>query len=299
MYLCYVDESGTPETPGNTSHFVLAGVAIPIWRWKEVDQLVARIKTSHRLKADTELHAAWIARVYKEQSQIAGFERLTDDERRRQVTQWRNQELLRLQRAKNRPLYQRTKKFFKQTEPYIHLTKTQRMDFLRQVGDQIGGLKYAKLFAEAIDKLYHVSKWQPLPVAEQAFEQVISRLEKYLELTKPPQQQNFGLIIHDNNQTVELKHTKLMQKFHQDGTFWIDLKNIIETPMFVNSALTSMVQIADLCSYSIRRFCENGETDLFNRIFPIADRAPHTNKVVGVRHFSKQTCACAICQAHR
>jgi hypothetical protein len=30
MYLCYIDESGTPQIPGNTSHFILAGLAIPI-----------------------------------------------------------------------------------------------------------------------------------------------------------------------------------------------------------------------------------------------------------------------------
>jgi hypothetical protein len=33
MYLCYIDESGTPESSGNTSHFVLAGISIPIWHW--------------------------------------------------------------------------------------------------------------------------------------------------------------------------------------------------------------------------------------------------------------------------
>ena len=27
MYLCYIDESGTPELPGNSSHFVLACAA--------------------------------------------------------------------------------------------------------------------------------------------------------------------------------------------------------------------------------------------------------------------------------
>ncbi len=177
MYLCYVDESGTPETPGNTSHFVLAGFAIPIWRWKEADQLIARVKNANRVR-DSELHAAWIARTYKEQSKIANFDRLPDDERRRQVTQLRNQELLRLQRGNNRTLYQRTKKFFKQTEQYIHLTRAERTNFLRQVADQVGGWRHAKLFAEAIDKLHFVSIKNPLPVDEQAFEQVISPLRE-------------------------------------------------------------------------------------------------------------------------
>ena len=26
VYFCYIDESGTPQVPGNTSHYVLCGV---------------------------------------------------------------------------------------------------------------------------------------------------------------------------------------------------------------------------------------------------------------------------------
>lgn len=54
-----------------------------------------------------------------------------------------------------------------------------------------------------------------------------------------------------------------------------------------------MIQLADLCSYSIRRYCENGEIDLLNRISPRFDRK-HGN-IVGVRHFSVSTCSCVLC----
>ncbi len=43
MHLCYIDESGTPDVPGNTSHFVLAGLALPIERWKDADRQVSAI----------------------------------------------------------------------------------------------------------------------------------------------------------------------------------------------------------------------------------------------------------------
>jgi hypothetical protein len=297
MYLCYVDESGTPETPGNTSHFVLAGIALPIERWKECDQVIGRMKAANDLR-DAEIHTAWIARAYREQSLVANFERLPSDERRRQVLGLRSQELLRLQRANNRNLYQRTKKFYKQTEPYIHLSRAERTRMLQQAADQIGGWRFARLFAECIDKVHFVTRRNPLPVAEQAFEQVISRLEQYLENTNRNEDPNFCLIVHDNNPTSEQKHTKLMQTFHRRGTFWTNITNIIETPLYVSSALTGMVQMADLCAYALRRFVENGETDLFNRIFPIADRAP-SGRVLGVRHFSRLDCGCAICVAHR
>ena len=57
-----------------------------------------------------------------------------------------------------------------------------------------------------------------------------------------------------------------------------------------------MVQIADLCAYSLRRYLENGETQLFNLIYKRADKKDDV--VVGVRHFSKKSCTCEICMTH-
>ncbi len=45
-----------------------------------------------------------------------------------------------------------------------------------------------------------------------------------------------------------------MKSFYDKGTNWTDLEHIIETPLFVDSELTSLVQIADLCAYAIRRY---------------------------------------------
>lgn len=87
-----------------------------------------------------------------------------------------------------------------------------------------------------------------------------------------------------------------MMEFHKKGTLWTKVKNIIETPLFVDSQLTSMVQIADLCSYALRRYLENGEEELFQLVFKRADRKD--GKVVGIRHFSRNDCKCDICLAH-
>ena len=35
MYLLYIDESGVSNIPGNTSHFILTGISVPIWHWKD------------------------------------------------------------------------------------------------------------------------------------------------------------------------------------------------------------------------------------------------------------------------
>jgi hypothetical protein len=76
MYLCYVDESGTPEIPGNSSHYVLAGFAIPIWQWKACETDINNIKKKYELE-NAEIHTAWLLRKYIEQIKIANFENLT------------------------------------------------------------------------------------------------------------------------------------------------------------------------------------------------------------------------------
>lgn len=71
-YLCYIDESGTPEVPGTSSHFVLAGLAIPIERWQDADRQITEILTRYGL-ADEELHTAWILRSFPEQEKSPRF----------------------------------------------------------------------------------------------------------------------------------------------------------------------------------------------------------------------------------
>jgi hypothetical protein len=111
MYLCYIDESGTPDIPGNTSHFVLAGLALPIWKWRDGDNEIFNIKKKYALES-AEIHVAWILRPYLEQIRISNFDSLDYRQRFSQVQSIRNAELLRLQRLGNRRQYNQTKKLF-------------------------------------------------------------------------------------------------------------------------------------------------------------------------------------------
>lgn len=295
MYLCYIDESGTPEIPGNTSHFILAGISIPIWHWRDCDREIAKVKMDNELE-NSEIHTAWMMRTYPEQKKIADFEKLSTFRRREEVSKYRKAELLRLQRT-NQKQYHQAKKNYRKTEDYIHLTKDQRMKVVSDLATCIGNWGYARLFAECIDKIYFNPERTVQTAEEQAFEQVVSRFEQYLESIRGEDDgPNYSLLIHDNNETVRKRHSLLMKQFHRDGTLWTTIRNIIETPLFVDSSLTDMVQIADLCGYALRRYCENGEEELFRLIFPRADRKH--GKTVGVRHFSEKSCKCLICDEH-
>lgn len=303
MYICYLDESGTPEPSGNTSHYVLAGLTIPIWHWKTCDIETRKICRKYNL-ADQEIHTAWILRRYVEQKKIPGFEAMSMPERRQHVEAYRKAELLRLQRLPNIPAYKQAKKTYAKTGPYIHLTFTERQNFITDLAKCVAGWGFARLFAECIDKVKFGLMGSPRTIAEQALEEVVSHFEQYLTLKgRTEGTQLYGLLIHDNNETVAKKHTELMKQFHKDGTLWTSLKHIVETPLFVNSELTSMVQIADLCAYALRRYVENGEEALFNIIHERADRlAEIPGKkagVIGVRHFTPKGCVCKMCSSYK
>ncbi len=297
MHVCYVDESGVPEIPGDTSHFILAGLSIPIWHWRVADQDISAILNKYGL-GNAEIHTAWMIRRYLEQSRIPNFTNLSWSDRRAAVERERNAYILRLQKTGKRSTYRQIKKNYAHTHSYIHLTSGERLQAEREVAQCVSAWGYARLFAECIDKLHFNPAWTKCAPDEQAFEQLVSRFEAYLENTEQQTgERTYGLLVHDNNQTVAKKHTDLMRRFHKQGTHWTKIQRLIETPLFVDSSLTRLVQIADLCSYALRRYLENGEVDLFNRIFPRADRRGST--VVGIRHYTVSSCTCEICKAHR
>lgn len=298
MYLCYIDESGTSDVPGNTSHYVLAGVSLPLRLWKACDSAIADIKSKYGLR-DAEIHTAWIARSYLEQSKVANFEKLGHAERLHKTTAYRTGELLRLQRAKKQNLYRQTKKNYRLTQPYLHLTHKERLQFLDEIASCVSGWGYVRLFAECIDKVHFDPIKTKRLVDEQAFEQVVTRVEIFLNHIQGADvtESSHALLIHDNNPTFARKHTEMMKKFHDEGTLWTRVQHIVETPLFVDSQLTSMVQIADFCAYALKQYVEKNDARYFDPVFKRADR--QGGKSVGVRHFTDLKCKCQICASHR
>ena len=173
MHLCYIDESGTPDVPGNTSHYVLAGLSVPDEYWRQHHTQLESIKYSYGL-ADAEIHVAWMMRPYVEQQSIPGFEALSAERRRSAVRRERNAELLRLRRMNNPKRHKQTRKNFQKTEAYVHLTLAERRQAVTDIAKLISEWGVVRLFAECVDKLHFDPAIANTTVHEQAFEQVVS-----------------------------------------------------------------------------------------------------------------------------
>lgn len=285
MYICYLDESGTPEPGSNTDHFVLLGMAIPADCWKAKDTQVDVLKMKYGLQ-DQEIHTAWMLRDYPEQKRVTDFDKLDWDARRRATLAVR---VMNLSRPRKNTQQKELLKNYKKTEAYIHLSRNERIILGQELADLVGSWSDVRLFSDAHSK-QHTNGADHYTMA---FEQIVTRFNTYLTVTNGP----LGILVQDNNQTVANRLTEVMRSYHRSGTAWSRITKIIETPLFVDSALTSMVQLADLCSYASRRFFEKGETDLFYRIKSRFDRKDGT--LVGIRHFTGRfKCQCEICMQH-
>jgi hypothetical protein len=196
MYLCYIDESGTPEVPGNGTHFVLAGLSIPIAAWRAADVDISAALSRYSLE-DSELHTAWLMRKYLEQSKIPNFDKLDYAQRRSAVTKYRNSELMRLQKIGKKP-YQQAKKNYVHTEAYIHLTYEERKSAVTEVARAVANWPFARLFAECIDKRHFDEARARKSVGEQAFEQVVSRFQHYLSNPQALNENSYGLLEPDS-----------------------------------------------------------------------------------------------------
>lgn len=289
MHILYVDESGVEQVNAGTTHFVLLGLAIPAQNWKSLDAALANIKDKYNLR-DEEIHSAWMHRRYSEQESVSNFDALDFTSRRAEAERAirkRAGSIGVLGDQKKIKSYRRESKAIR---PYLHLTRDERLNCLYDLAREVGSWSEVRIFADIICK----ANFTPgrLTLYEMAFEQVLTRFQSFLTV-----KQSSGIVVHDNNDTAAPRLTKLTRKFHIDGTFYRDIVDIVETPLFVDSSLTSMIQMADLFSFALRRLIENNEHTLWDFVDSRVDRRGNT--CVGVRHYTgKSPCSCRICIAH-
>ena len=289
MHILYVDESGVEELNVPPPHFVLLGLMIPAADWKHLDAAIERVKGGYDL-AGVEIHTAWMARRFSEQEKIPGFEGLDHGARTNAFQKEVQRRSGVLGVRGNRKKIKAYRKECRETGRYAHLTRDERLACLRDLATELAKWEGIRIFADAISKAdFQLGTRSPY---EMAFEQVLTRYQTYLSHVG-----DTGIVVHDNNATVAPRLHQLCRRFHEEGTFYRQIPNIVETPLFVDSALTAMIQMADLCSFSLRRALEKNETEIWDIVESCVDE--YRGIKVGVRHFTgPRPCTSRICIAH-
>ena len=294
LQLLYLDESGVPNLhETQTTHFALAGIAIPARTWAQkrdqMKQLVGRYGISQ-----AEIHVAWLLGSYPEQRRVPAFESQAWPARRLEVEKVRRAVLAAIKAAGRKPSKALRKKH-RATAPYIHLTLPERQQLVADIADLVAGWDDAVLFGEVADKRVPQLKvdGSAYEQDEAAYEQVVTRFEAWLARSEAE-----GVVAYDLNEAIVERFISLTARFQDVGGMWRRLDHIAGHPFFVGSHTSEMIQIADVIAYALRRCAEKGEDALLERLLPRFDWLD--GDLVGLRHFrGAQVCACLICRQPR
>jgi hypothetical protein len=125
----------------------------------------------------------------------------------------------------------------------------------------LGRSSQVRLFGAAI----HKAAISPEDPMEYAFEQLISRFDRFLSRLHRRNNTQRGIVILDKS-SYETSLQRLAREFRLDGHRWGQLHNIGETPLFVDSRATRMIQFADLVAYALRSIMKMDRLSILTRL---------------------------------
>lgn len=150
-----------------------------------------------------------------------------------------------------------------------------------------------KIFVSVIEKQQFAGKADIIPTAFQdlafAFD---SSLRLSYTLRKNPQR---GMMLFDKS-TSERMIQDLSYLYKHIGTHDDKLRNFAEVPVFVDSKVSRLIQLADLVAYWVYRYYQSNDRRGFNLLKPHFAR--HGSDVFGLKEHISDTCRSKLALAH-
>jgi hypothetical protein len=182
--------------------------------------------------------------------------------------------------------------------PWDALSKLERKQIIKDVLSLLQrSAGSCRAFACAVHKT-SFSGVDPLAIA---FEDLCSRFDMYLQqIRMEHQSRECGLIILDES-AHEAMLQSLARQFRLLGTRWGIVRHLADTPMFLKSSASRIVQLADHVAYAVFRRYEAGDTSYFD-VF--ASRFFTSQGIVhGLAHKQSAeqaaSCMCPACLSRR
>lgn len=133
---------------------------------------------------------------------------------------------------------------------------------------------------------------------ELAFEDLCSRFDRFLDRLRAEGDRHRGLIILD-----ESSHETTLQTMARDfrtlGTRWGVIHHLAETPLFVQSKASRIVQLADHLAYSVFRRYNAGDTQYFDIIASKFDTQDGIIHGLSHKQLNNFSCMCPACLCRR
>jgi hypothetical protein len=185
--------------------------------------------------------------------------------------------------------------FSRREHPWKSLTVDDARGLLKSLL-RIAAASYetSRLFACAI----HKKSFPHSDPVELAFEDLCQRFDYFLSRKKQQGDQQRGMIVLDKT-TRETSLQKLSREFRKVGTRWGSLKNIADTPFFVDSRASRLVQLADHVAYAVFRRYNTGDAQYMDIIASRFDEYDGIIHGLCHKHADRVTCTCPGCLSRR
>ena len=185
--------------------------------------------------------------------------------------------------------------FARRSEPWKRLTPDEARGTIKSVLDVLAdAYESARAFACVVHKPSYPDR-DPMEIA---FEDLCSRFDRYLQRLRTSGNTQRGLVILDKS-AHETTLQKMSIEFRTLGTRWGVIRNLADTPLFVDSRASRVIQLADHVAYAVFRRFQARDAQYFDRIahkFDAEDGIVH-----GLSHKepSNQHCMCPACLSRR
>ena len=301
-------------------HFVAVGMVIPASAWADLEKRIALIKNDYGL-GSTELHARAMYKKYRAQAEIARFDELGHEERRRQVARILDEygKKLASDEKQEIPGAAKRKKDAqnrrKEIEPFTHLSWDERKECLRETLQEAATWNNAKLGMVAIERPLTRAQAEQIAegpsigeLAQRTFGTAIQLL--WTHLSPQPRKPGRGLFGRRPTRTLDdgclMIHAK-PETANEEGCLMVHdmceprreefcrclntLMNTVTpgvlvgpTPLFVDSRLSSLIHVVDVAAYAVAQYLDSGEDDLLH----------HLDLDVA-HHVPQKECSCLFC----
>ena len=185
--------------------------------------------------------------------------------------------------------------FSRRSYPWKTLSKEEAQGVIKAVLKILANANNSTLaFACAV----HKDSFKSNDALQLAFEDLCQRFDIYLSKMNAEGERQKGLLILDDS-SYETTLQELSRNFRKSGTQWGNVKHLADTPFFVNSKASRIIQMADHVAYAVFRRYNAKDTQYFDII---ASKFYQSENVVhGLAHKQKidPSCMCAACFSRR
>ncbi|MFH0792827.1 MAG: DUF3800 domain-containing protein [bacterium] len=185
--------------------------------------------------------------------------------------------------------------FARREQPWRSMTQGEAQGVIKAVLEILKkSYETARAFACAIHKASYPNR-DPV---ELAFEDLCSRFDLYLMRLRGQGDRQRGILILDES-THETTLQRLAREFRTLGTKWGVVHNLAETPLFVDSKASRLVQLADHVAYAVFRRYNSHDAQYFDVISSKFDSCDGIVHGLVHKQLIEASCMCIACMSRR